>query len=257
VKIYLAGPINACTDDEATGWRERFKSLLPPDVGYLDPMARDYRGRELEPGIAREIVEGDKEDIRNSNVAVFYYERPSVGTAMEMLFAYESGIPVVVIDRSGKPLSPWLIYHASRVTGTLNDAIAAALEVDAHPQKRPLTPPLALPPCHERGCKNIALADFVVCHEHVTKDALMLYANDLRAERLAAPRLAKEMEAVIRTFLKRYDELQPHLDGVFSFYAAHGMNWPCDLNWKDELDALRTIVDVPGLPETAKKEPKP
>jgi nucleoside 2-deoxyribosyltransferase len=129
MKVYLAGPINGCTDDEAKGWRERIKDLLPPGVGYLDPMARDYRGRELEPGIAREIVEGDKEDILNADVGIFYYERPSVGTAMEMLFAHEHGIPVVVIDKSGEPLSPWLLYHARRVTGSLEGAVAAAIAV--------------------------------------------------------------------------------------------------------------------------------
>jgi len=41
------------------------------------------------------------------------------------------------------------------------------------------------PPCRERGCKAAALADFVVCYEHVAKDALMGYANDLRAARAA------------------------------------------------------------------------
>lgn len=118
-KVYLAGPINGCSDAEANGWRGAAKALLPDTY---DPMVRDYRGRELEPGIAAEIVENDKADIDQCDVVLVYYERPSVGTAMEVLYAYESGKWIVVVDRSGKPLSPWLLYHSDFVTNSLAEA---------------------------------------------------------------------------------------------------------------------------------------
>jgi hypothetical protein len=60
MKVYLCGPINGRSDDDCKGWREYAKERLPDT---LDPMARDYRGRELEPGIADVIVAGDEEDI--------------------------------------------------------------------------------------------------------------------------------------------------------------------------------------------------
>lgn len=120
--FYLAGPINGCTDAEANDWRAEAKQRL---VGYswLDPMSRDYRGRELEPGIAQEIVHGDKTDIKSCDGMLIYFEKPSVGTSMEVLYAWERGIPAVVVNKSGKPLSPWMIYHTIAQVKTIKQAV--------------------------------------------------------------------------------------------------------------------------------------
>lgn len=118
--VYLCGPINGRSDDDCRNWREEAKNWL---LSYRDPMVRDYRGRELEPGIAAEIVENDKLDIGECDALLVYYDAPSVGTAMEILYAYEREIPVVVINKSAKPLSPWLIYHATEIVDTLDKAI--------------------------------------------------------------------------------------------------------------------------------------
>jgi nucleoside 2-deoxyribosyltransferase len=122
MKVYLCGPINGCTDDEATGWREQSKKFLQTET--YDPMVRDYRGRELEPGIAKEIVENDKLDIQECDAVLVMYEKPSVGTSMEVLFAHQLGKLIVLVDRSGRPLSPWLIYHSNRTFPTLAEATA-------------------------------------------------------------------------------------------------------------------------------------
>jgi hypothetical protein len=119
--VYLCGPINGCSDDEATTWREWFKANVPR-VAFVDPMVRDYRGKESEE--YREIVDLDKRDIRGVDVVVVMYVKPSVGTSMEVFFAWTLGIPVVVIDESGKPLSPWMRYHASAVVASKEEAAA-------------------------------------------------------------------------------------------------------------------------------------
>lgn len=119
MKVYLCGPINGRSDDDCTVWREYAKSRLPDT---LDPMARDYRGRELEPGIAAEIVENDKADIDQCQALLVYYDKPSVGTSMEILYAWQQRIDIVLVDRSGAPLSPWLIYHCHRIVKTLDEA---------------------------------------------------------------------------------------------------------------------------------------
>ena len=82
--IYLCGPINGCSDDEATGWRERVKGSFGKheEVRFLDPMRRDYRGRENEPGIAQEIVDGDLQDIQESDVLLVAVPKPSIGTTV-------------------------------------------------------------------------------------------------------------------------------------------------------------------------------
>jgi nucleoside 2-deoxyribosyltransferase len=118
MKIYLAGPINGCTDSEATSWRYAVKQLHS-DV--LDPMVRDYRGRESDN--IKEIVEGDKADIDSCDGMIVWFERPSVGTSMEVLYAYDRGIPVVVINRSFAAISPWLLYHSKCIVGSIPDAL--------------------------------------------------------------------------------------------------------------------------------------
>lgn len=122
--IYLCGPINGRSDDDCNGWREQVKSLW--NGACLDPMARDYRGRELEPGIAAEIVAGDIEDIQRCDAILVLFDKPSVGTAMEVFYAkHDLGKRVVVIDRSDKPLSPWLLHHSDLVVKTIAEAMAA------------------------------------------------------------------------------------------------------------------------------------
>lgn len=125
MKIYLAGPINGCTDEEANGWRSKVKELHS-DV--LDPMARDYRGKEAES--VNDIVEGDKNDIEACDGVLVWYEKPSVGTSMEILYAWEHSRIVVIVDRSEKPLSPWLVYHSDDQVKTIEDALVAFKRID-------------------------------------------------------------------------------------------------------------------------------
>lgn len=125
MKVYLGGPINGCTDDEASGWRNAAIELLATRGHQpIDPMVRDYRGREMEPGIAKEIVETDKEDIRNADVLLMNCPKPSVGTSMEILYGYTLGTPVVSVIPEDHTPSPWLVYHSDVVArGSVLDAI--------------------------------------------------------------------------------------------------------------------------------------
>lgn len=122
--IYLCGPINGRSDDDCRNWREEAKELLAP-LETLDPMRRDFRGRELEPGIDAEIVTGDKVDVLNSRVLLVYTDQPSDGTAMEIIFAWMHRIPVHVVNRRTKPLSPWIKYHATAIYDSLTAACEA------------------------------------------------------------------------------------------------------------------------------------
>lgn len=121
--VYLCGPINGCTDDEATTWRDAFARIWPHDT--LDPMVRDYRG--IEDVSLREIVVLDKKDVRNSDVILVNYIKPSVGTAMEVFYAWTLGKPVVVWCESGASLSPWMVYHSTITVNTIDAAVDACL----------------------------------------------------------------------------------------------------------------------------------
>lgn len=130
MKAYLAGPINGCTDDEAQNWRDVVKHSLG-DAACIDPMRRDYRGREDE--CVDEIVRGDLADIAEASVIIANCWQPSFGTAMELWHAYRGGklfaghTPIVTITPPGKPVSPWLRYVSSSVVHNLDDAIREAV----------------------------------------------------------------------------------------------------------------------------------
>ena len=119
--VYLAGPINDCSDEDCKVWREKVIDSLP-DIDFLNPMSRDYRDLEsLET--ATEIVENDKTDILNSDVILVYHDRPSVGTSMEILYAFDRDKYVLTVGCTGKPLSPWILYNSNKIVDTLEEAI--------------------------------------------------------------------------------------------------------------------------------------
>lgn len=129
--IYLCGPIQGRSDDECVVWRKEFQKKWAK-LGYdvLDPMRRDYRNIEhLESRkIAAEIVAYDLEDINNSVGLVVYFDRPSVGTSMEIFYAASIRLPVVVINVSKQPLSPWLLHHSTDIVHDIDAAVAKLLE---------------------------------------------------------------------------------------------------------------------------------
>jgi nucleoside 2-deoxyribosyltransferase len=118
--VYLAGPINGCTDEEATGWRTEATARLSGAWSVLDPMTRDYRGHEAESVDA--IVVGDLRDIAAADALLVNATRPSWGTAMELVYAHQQGKRIVAFG-AARP-SPWLLYHATTVVATLDDALA-------------------------------------------------------------------------------------------------------------------------------------
>jgi nucleoside 2-deoxyribosyltransferase len=119
MKVYLAGPINGCTDEECKGWRERAKQLLP-NCEILDPMVRDYRGKENDSVIA--IVEDDLKDIESSDLLLVNASKASWGTCMEIVHAFSIMAKTVVAFGVGEKPSPWLVYHSDLTCLTLEEA---------------------------------------------------------------------------------------------------------------------------------------
>jgi nucleoside 2-deoxyribosyltransferase len=116
ITTYLCGPIAGRSDQDCHNWRTEAKQHLYGQV--LDPMSRDYRqdfvGKECE------IVELDKQDIRNADALLVHYDKPSVGTSMEVLYAWERGKYIVIVNASGQEhISPWLVYHSMIVVQSI------------------------------------------------------------------------------------------------------------------------------------------
>jgi hypothetical protein len=118
MKTYLCGGINGLNDSDCRDWREIAKSLLRTET--LDPMRRDYRGCEDES--VKAIVKGDLEDIANSGFVLVNAVRPSWGTAMEIVYAFQRPLPIIAFVGTSR-VSPWLRYHAI-IVSTVEQACA-------------------------------------------------------------------------------------------------------------------------------------
>lgn len=66
--LYLCGGINGLSDSDCRDWREAAKERLAEHFTILDPMRRDYRGREAE--CVDEIVDGDFADLNLSDLTL-------------------------------------------------------------------------------------------------------------------------------------------------------------------------------------------
>ncbi len=117
--VYLCGGINGLPDAECRDWREVAKELLLGET--LDPMRRDYRGKE--DWSVSPIVLGDLEDIAECTDVLVNATRPSWGTAMELVYAYKAQKPIVAFVGDAK-ISPWLRHHCNEITSSVECAVA-------------------------------------------------------------------------------------------------------------------------------------
>jgi len=114
--VYLSGGIKDFSASDKHDWRERAKGLL--NCPSVDPTRVPYDGRN-----PAHIVELDKTDIQHSSHVLVYYIRPSVGTSMEIFYAWERKKTVYVVNEGGADLSPWMLYHSTKVFNTLEEAV--------------------------------------------------------------------------------------------------------------------------------------
>ena len=118
MKVYLCGGINGLSDMDCKDWREESKHTLSAEC--IDPMDRDYRG--VEEMAVVPIVTGDLADIRACDALLVNASRPSWGTAMEIVYAHQFGKTIIAFTETPRP-SPWLLYHCTRVVGSLPEAV--------------------------------------------------------------------------------------------------------------------------------------
>lgn len=126
--VYLCGGINGLSDGEAKDWRIWASCFFASDdcasrslITTLDPMRRDYRGKEDES--VEEIFRGDLADIIASDALLVNASRPSWGTGQEMVYARMMNKPVISIVPSG-PISPWLRKHSTKIVSSLAEGCA-------------------------------------------------------------------------------------------------------------------------------------
>ncbi len=122
-KIYLSGPIMDENPEAAITWRERAAQGLAEDFVMLDPMRRDFKDREVDS--ANEIVEFDLQDVRDADILLVNYNKPSIGTAMEVFYAaHDLGKFIVAFSPfSFQESSPWMVRYCTKILPTLESAV--------------------------------------------------------------------------------------------------------------------------------------
>jgi len=122
--IYLSGPIMEEHDGTAREWRETAKRLLGNEYRLLDPMRRKFVDRQVDS--ANEIVEFDLLDVRNAEIVLVNYNRPSIGTSMEVFYAsHVLGKFVVAFSPyEYRECSPWMVRYCTKILGSLEEAAA-------------------------------------------------------------------------------------------------------------------------------------
>ena len=120
--IYLSAPIMDEHAGAAREWRECAKSLLAGRYRLLDPMRRKFVDREVDS--ANEIVEFDLLDVRNADIILVNYSRPSIGTSMEVFYAsHVLGKFVVAFSPyEYRECSPWMVRYCTKILGSLEEA---------------------------------------------------------------------------------------------------------------------------------------
>lgn len=110
MRVYLAGPINGCTDEEVHGWRDDVKARCSGmGITWLDPSERDFRGRENAVPPA-EIVDPDLNAMYSADAVLGHPWKPSVGTPIEL---WEAGRRNIRVLLWAEKYEPWLLYWPS------------------------------------------------------------------------------------------------------------------------------------------------
>lgn len=121
--VYLAGPIQHA-QDRGKGWRARVKDEYD-ECSWVDPFDKYDTTDPLAEWTEEDIVEDDLAMIDSCQALLVHWEEvPTCGTPMEMRYAYERDIFIVVQTTVPQDeLSPWLTYHASMMFETFDEAV--------------------------------------------------------------------------------------------------------------------------------------
>ena len=122
-KIYLCGPIMDEVEGHAREWRNTANKELSKHFTMLDPMRRNFKDREVDS--ANEIVEFDLQDVREADIIIVNYNKPSIGTSMEVFYAsHELGKFVVAFSPfEFKECNPWMVKFCTKILPSLEDVI--------------------------------------------------------------------------------------------------------------------------------------
>src|SRR5688500_10284070 len=116
-KVYLAGPISGCNDEQRHAWRNDLKRGFSEEFEFVDPT-----DSLIEQGPDFGVVQADAEAIRLADAVLANMWRESIGTSFGVLHAHSAGKIVVVVDPN-LISSRMLAFYADSVERTLPAAL--------------------------------------------------------------------------------------------------------------------------------------
>lgn len=120
--VFLSGPMRGLTREESLGWRQEAERLLGEKF-YVLHARRGREDSETMPD-PKGAVARDKSDILKSDVLLVndtFADASMIGTAMEIIFAWEEHKTVIVFGE-GHNKDYWLNYHSHIRCATLEEA---------------------------------------------------------------------------------------------------------------------------------------
>ena len=97
-------------------------------TGGVEPSWKESVDIEENPNNFDELP--DEELIDNSDILLVNATKPSWGTAMEIMYAFQKNKPVISVV--GERISPWTRYHSTHLETTLDAAIERINSADIH-----------------------------------------------------------------------------------------------------------------------------
>ena len=135
-QVYLAGPMEDCTEDHMTGWRQLTANALKlSDINTLDPTRRvsfhDQLGENLQDltktmNTCKRIFKQDLQDIAESKVVLADVRRGSgrgTGTSMELMFAHTKNKIIILWADEGDYIHPFYEAMATEKHYSLEEAV--------------------------------------------------------------------------------------------------------------------------------------
>lgn len=122
--VFLAGPMRGVPREKSLAWRVEATKLLGSDVQVLHAL----RGREEKETFPdpRAAIARDKDDIRRADIVLVddtWANVSMIGTAMEVLFAFELG-KIVFLFGNAHQGDYWLENHSHGRFATLEKLCA-------------------------------------------------------------------------------------------------------------------------------------
>ncbi len=128
-QVFLSGPIRGVSREESLTWRNKATELLSSKFEVIHAL----RGREEKEVFSdyKTAVIRDLSDIKNSNILLVndtLEESSMIGTSMEVFYAFQLNIPVIVFGNAHNK-DYFLNYHTHLRTTTLEEACDVLLKM--------------------------------------------------------------------------------------------------------------------------------